>query len=278
MDMSFKEWHDAVRPKVDGSWNLHKALPRGLDFFVLLSSICGIYGNPGQSNYSAANTYQDTLARHRVAHGQHAISLDLGPMLFEGYVAENPQIVEHIRSLKVQRIISQEEFNGLLDFSCDPDMRHTRVSESQIVTGVELPARILAGGSQVPPMLCQPLFRNLHQVESHAESVPLLPRNAGDYQTRLLTAGSLGRAGSIISEALRNKLSQILALSEDSIDLDITIDRYGIDSLVTVELRNWLAKDIGVDVAVFDIRGATINEIGLAAANKRSPFRNAAAP
>ena len=38
-----------------GSWNLHELMPRDLDFFIMLSSLAGILGNRGQSNYRAGN-------------------------------------------------------------------------------------------------------------------------------------------------------------------------------------------------------------------------------
>ncbi|OSC42265.1 SDR family NAD(P)-dependent oxidoreductase [Mycobacterium decipiens] len=53
-------------PKVRGALNLDAAtrdLP--LDFFVLFSSVAGVYGNPGQCDYSAANAFLDAFAQHR---------------------------------------------------------------------------------------------------------------------------------------------------------------------------------------------------------------------
>jgi hypothetical protein len=45
--MSYDDWITCTRAKIQGSWNLHEALPKHLDFFVMLSSISGIIGNPG---------------------------------------------------------------------------------------------------------------------------------------------------------------------------------------------------------------------------------------
>lgn len=49
------------------------------------------------------------------------------------------------------------------------------------------------------------------------------------------------------------------------------LDSYGVDSLVAVELRNWVAKELDADIAVFEtLGGATIAGIGSLAASKSS--------
>ncbi|ANZ20612.1 polyketide synthase family protein [Streptomyces noursei ATCC 11455] len=53
-------------PKVRGTLNLDAATRHlDLDFFALFSSVASVYGNPGQSDYAAANAFLDAFAEHR---------------------------------------------------------------------------------------------------------------------------------------------------------------------------------------------------------------------
>lgn len=87
--MSCHVLREALEPKFQGSKNLHEMLPRDIDFYVMLSSICGLIGSRGQANYAAGNTYQDALAHFRRSKGLPATSLNLGNVQSIGYLAEN---------------------------------------------------------------------------------------------------------------------------------------------------------------------------------------------
>ena len=55
--------------------------------------------------------------------------------------------------------------------------------------------------------------------------------------------------------ALARKLARAMAISADDVELSKPLSSYGVDSLMAVELRNWIGKDFAANVAVFDIMG-----------------------
>ncbi|KAL8732944.1 MAG: hypothetical protein Q9181_003766 [Wetmoreana brouardii] len=269
--MTYEDWTQGVAPKVQGSWNLHEALPKGLDFFVLLSSVCGVFGNGGQSNYAAGNTFQDALAQHRLACGEKATSIDLGIVLSEGFVAENQSIMDHLMRLNLLMPISQDELFALLDLYCNPSMEGTNPLHSQVVTGLELPADQHAKGKDILVAMQKPLFRQMHQIRPTIAVAHDSREKKQDLKAQFIRATSLADAASIISQALRTKMSRILGINYDHIEPESRIEAHGVDSLVAVELRNWLAKEVDADIAIFEILGAaTLKSVGMAAAMKSS--------
>lgn len=51
--MTIDDYRAAVRPKVQGTKNLHDMLTKDMDFFICLSSVGGVVGSRGQGNYNA---------------------------------------------------------------------------------------------------------------------------------------------------------------------------------------------------------------------------------
>lgn len=89
--MTMKERNTAVHPKVKRTWNLHNAFVSanaGLDIFIILSSLSGIYGHPGQTNYAGANSFLDAFSQYRSTLEFPACAIAIGSVEDVGYTAE----------------------------------------------------------------------------------------------------------------------------------------------------------------------------------------------
>ena len=266
--MTIEDWTSATRPKIQGTWNLHNILPSGMDFFVMLSSVAGLFGNGGQANYCAGNTFQDAFAGYRVAMGEKAVSIDLGVVLEEGFVAENSALMERVARLEVFRPNHLADVFALLDYHCQPDVR-LQPATAQVITGLPIPADILAKGRDMPSIMQRPLFRQTTLMESTNSQTTQANTGPESVTATFVSASSEDEGSKIVSEALRRKLSRILGMTPEQLDLNQSIASYGVDSLVGLEIRNWLAKESGADLPVFELLGgATFAQIGAAAAAK----------
>ena len=257
--MTLPQWEQTSRSKVESSWNLHTLLP-DLDFFIMLSSISGVVGNPGQSNYAAGNTFQDALARYRSQRGQKAISIDLGAMRSIGVIAENERLQQHFQSSKGFVPVEEAEFLSLLDICCDPS-HDPQGDQCQMVMGLETPASLLARSLEPPGILQRPLFAHLSQLPGRFGGSG---SGSGVDVARLFRqVESEAERAQVVVEALSQRLARTLSIKLEDIDTHQALHAYGVDSLIAVELRSWLGKEFAADVPVFEIvSGKTIEAVG----------------
>lgn len=84
-DLDLARVEQVLKPKVDGAVHLDRVFSnRSLDFFIMLSSIAAVTGNPGQSIYAAANGFLAGLGAQRRARGECASTINMGAILGAG--------------------------------------------------------------------------------------------------------------------------------------------------------------------------------------------------
>ena len=66
-------------------------------------------------------------------------------------------------------------------------------------------------------------------------------------------AKSLEEARSLVLNALAIKISDVLMKSVEDVSPSQPMASYGLDSLVAVEVRNWIARELDVKVSMFDL-------------------------
>lgn len=265
-NMSISQWEQTSRSKIEASWNLHTQLP-SLDFLLLLSSVSGVVGNPGQSNYAAGCTFQDALARQRSElGGQKAVSVDLGVMRTVGVVAESERLQQHFQGSRGFVPVEEAELLRLLDICCDPSYQPgASPRHSQVVVGLETPASLLARSLEPPEMLQRPLFARFSQLPGRTGGGSGGGGDGGDVDAARLfrQLESPAERARVVVEALSRRLARTLSIKLEDVDTYQALHAYGVDSLIAVELRSWLGKEFAADVPVFEIvSGKTVEAIG----------------
>ena len=249
-NMTYQQWLEATRPKVQGSWNLHQNLPK-VDFFISLSSFAAVYGNRGQTNYAAAGAYEDALAYYRRSQGLHATTLDLGIMRDIGVLAETG-ITETLKDWELPYGIRETEFHALMELAVDGDVNGT--SRPQIATGLATGGSAVAAGIDAPYYLDCKRFSNMALTGMRNQSAAAGSDSASvPTHTLIAAAESLEEASTATTTALVKQVAKMLQMPVEEIDLERFLHSYGIDSLVAIELMNWALKEFKTTVTVFDV-------------------------
>ncbi|KAJ6003088.1 hypothetical protein N7451_005635 [Penicillium sp. IBT 35674x] len=74
-------------------------------------------------------------------------------------------------------------------------------------------------------------------------------------QSLLQAATRTEEAVNMVTEGIQNKLSSLLATPVENIDPSKSIGSNDVDSLVAIEVRIWLVKDLGAEILLLDITG-----------------------
>jgi myxalamid-type polyketide synthase MxaB len=229
-------WHrflSVMEPKVWGTWHLHtqsRELP--LDFFVCFSSIASLLGSPGQSNYAAANAFMDALMHHRRQDGLPGLSINWGPWGQVG-MAAGLETRDHARwQDQGLRVLPPEsalhQFIEILTEPPCPQIGVVDVNWNRYVEQIAAPT---------PPFLADLLQHTARPFIS----VPSWLRND------LQPLPDIERMPAL-TQAIRRQVAKILGASTDDIGMDQGFFELGMDSLTSVELRNYLQSALGCQI------------------------------
>ena len=254
--MTFDDWSTAIRPKTVGSWNLHRSFPKDMDFFLFLSSSAGVIGNRGQANYASGNCFQDALARHRSSLGMPSVSIDLGPVIGAGMVAEDEMTLNILRSsgffgirLKDVHFLIERAISGFA-------VSYNKVPP-QIVTCVGTGGLTVQSNLQDPYWSTTGMFAFLNQVDLPARDFDSNEPAAGkdSVKAALNSASTVDDAVGIICTGLLRTLAEIKGLTPTEMDGSRSVQDYAIDSLMAVNIANWVFRETGAKVSVFEVLG-----------------------
>ncbi|KAL4962931.1 type I polyketide synthase [Aspergillus stella-maris] len=250
--MTVDDWRTALSSKVRGSQNLHATFAsqsNTLDFFIMMSSTVTVRGNFGQSNYSAACSFQDTFVRHMAHAGEAGFSINIGPVRDVGYVAENPEVAESLRRNGLGSV-GVSDVLVLLNYA----VNHARDADpTSCVASIGLiPSDDEAENGR--DFLTSD--RRYAQLVKYTGAATQASSENADAVTLLSAAPSFDDAVTIVTDAILAQLSKLIATPVEMLSPAQSLDSYGVDSLVAVELRNWIGAYLQANVQLMVIRGS----------------------
>ncbi|KAF7548169.1 hypothetical protein G7Z17_g7234 [Cylindrodendrum hubeiense] len=267
-DMDLADWNTAVKPKVQGTWNLHLAAPKDLDFFFATGSISGSFGTPGQANYAAGNTYLTALFQHRRALNLPASILHIGLVEDIGYLAQNPVRAEALRAaggffLRTRQLL--EGLNWALASSRPEGL------DCQLTIGLRCEKQLSDSANRViwKTDARMGLYHN-REVSSGtagagadgdgAEALRLFIASVEAEQGLLEAPASL----EFVTNEIGARVYLFMLRPAEEMDPAASLTSLGVDSLVTIEIRNWIKRNFGgVELSTLEIlNSGTIEGLG----------------
>ncbi|MEM7475716.1 MAG: beta-ketoacyl reductase [Planctomycetota bacterium] len=224
-----------LRPKVLGGWNLHhETMDRELDSFIVFSSLSSVFGHAGQANYSAANAFLDSLAYHRRALGLPATVMNWGHLGEVGYLAEREQLGQRL------------ERQGVLSFTvkqatdCLEYALQTKALQLSVLRMDWSVWRGLGITSRISPRFAH-LLQNAASMGAEAtEHLSASALRAAAPQDRLV----------LVDKMIRSKISGLLGIAAENIEVDHALLEMGLDSLMAVEMRNWIESQMEISLPI----------------------------
>lgn len=243
-----------LRPKVAGTWVLHRALDEApLDFFVMFSTIPTHLGWLGQgaSNYVAANAFLNALAHHRRAEGLPASSLIWGAWAEVGLAARTRGGLERLALQGVESMSPEEgllALETLLAAECS-EVAVARIDWSQFFRAW-------------PAATASPLLVSLAQELAETPAKPAeVSANGSTIRDQIRQARPEDRAG-IFASYLKGMAARVLGLGASPLDIDQPLVNLGLDSLMAIELKNRIEVDLGVRVPMVEfLKGPSIAQL-----------------
>ncbi|KAF7915375.1 uncharacterized protein EAE97_012202 [Botrytis byssoidea] len=252
-DMTVEQWCKVTAPKVQGTWNLHKLLPDDMDFFIMLSSVVSMVGTVGASNYASSCAFQDGIARYRQRLGLPAYAINIGAIVEAGYVSENPDVAVNLRKNGLGSVAISEFLSHLGDV-IQHKTEYTQSSLGILPNGTE---RGLGEARWSNDKRLAQIFGSESQAGSKA-----VGSGADNVGFVLQAATTFHEAQDIVCKAIVKQLATILAIDASEIIPARSLDSYGLDSLVGVELRNWIGAYLQVNLPLLVMwNTSSINEL-----------------
>ncbi|KAK1966752.1 putative hybrid NRPS/PKS enzyme [Colletotrichum sublineola] len=255
-DMTYESLQKTMRPKVDGSRNMDEVFSGdNLDFFIMFSSITAATGTPGQSSYAAANNFMVGLASQRRARGLPASVIDIGMIIGIGYMRRaegdsgDSALETSLRTKAHYMPISERDLHLFLTEAIHIGNRD---EDREIVTGLEISSTT---SDPSPFWYSNPRFSQLIVNTSPLEASSTAGQKS--LNDKLLGASTLDEALRIMKGSLLAYLSSSLKMPIENIFMEVPLIDLGIDSLVAVEIRNWIFSETRCDIPVLKILGGS---------------------
>jgi polyketide synthase PksL len=237
------EFNQVLKPKVVGTFNLDQACQHiDLDFFVLFSSVASAFGNVGQADYASANGFMDQFAGYRnnlmTAKQRRGKTLAVNwPLWLEGGMSPHQTTKEFLQ--QTTGMYAMKTLTGMQAF----------------YRALELPySQVLVLEGDLPK-----LSALLTEQKIETKTLSSQPQ-----QVVAIKGSSEINTNSLADETqayLIKQFSLVLRMPSHKINAKEPLEKYGIDSILSMKLTNQLEMTFGSLPKTLFFEYQTIHEL-----------------
>jgi hybrid polyketide synthase/nonribosomal peptide synthetase ACE1 len=262
-NMSIEDFEAALRPKVQGSLNLEAVFGSqdDPDFFVFLSSASSVLGIPGLANYGAANLFMCGLAQQRRRAGKAASVIDIGALADVGYLthSSNPHEATELARKHNTKPLSESDLHEMFAEAIYAGSRNFE-QEADLMTGigfwdVSRPDKAhLRPGWFDQPRMSHYMIQKSDDAASGSSNLKSSDIQKPSVKAQLAGAGNDANAAlRILESGLLQKIEKALQMPAGTLDAQAPLLSLGMDSLVAIQVRSWIAEELGVSMPALGI-------------------------
>ncbi|KIA75812.1 hypothetical protein HK57_00426 [Aspergillus ustus] len=275
LQMTHEDWKAGLSVKVDGAWNLHHATAHTpLDFFVVFGSVAGVCGNTGQSNYAAATTFLEAFTRYRrQQRGLPSSVLHLGAVGDVGAASRDPKIIAKLKGIGLHTMDERElvdavaaaiklspadapSASGALTVGLEMTKHFSELPANQYFWGRDARFSIyhnVAAANNADVRSAAHVTSRSSRDDVGRALIARIQEDPSSVQTAEFEQELVTQIGRLINRSVRGHTEEDENKGADGLE-----DLAGVtlDSLVSIELRNWLRRSLGIDLAMVEINRA----------------------
>ena len=171
-------------------------------------------------------------------------TIDLTAVIDVGYLAEDAEKAALVEKTLGKTAVGEKELQCLVAAAIMGQMKNT--CNSHCITGLGLER-----GSAVPPWMLDPKFEHIRPATAEQHKGPQTQK--ASLSESIQQSENRIKTQQLIQDALVEKVASVLMIPVSDIDPNKLISSYGLDSLIAIEIRNWIGRNCQASLQVLEL-------------------------
>ncbi|KAL6691259.1 polyketide synthase [Trichoderma pleuroticola] len=240
-NMTAKDFDSVLQAKAYGTLNLQKVFEaEKLTFFISLSSAVNMIGSAGQANYNAANSLQDAISQFDRSSDCFYMALNIG--LIEDATVNNDVIIQSVQRQGLTTIY-RDELNAYFEYAFSAEARQVGLHQAVIGFTPESIGETTAVNGTAKTLM----FTHVRQMAKRQASDDT-SKKTKTFEEFVAQTDDKDEIASFVAQLIGNKLADLMSIDPTDVGLDEAILDFGLDSLIAIELRNWIMREFSAPI------------------------------